>query len=180
MRSCKHFFSQLVNYVWNYWVTYIPLFFVRHFYFRYVLRGRLGIGSSLLMGVKIKKPKGIKIGRNSVVNSCVLLDGRGGLVVGNNVDIAEGVLIWTWTHDPMSDDHAIKSAEVVIQDDAWIGARSQILPGVKVGEKSVVGAGAVVTRDIEMRKIVAGVPARVVATRESKIAYTLRYAPWFE
>jgi len=55
-----------------------------------------------------------------------------------------------------------KCADVVIGDDAWIGTGAIILPGIRIGEGAIVGAGSVVTRDVPPRAIVAGVPARVI------------------
>lgn len=55
---------------------------------------------------------------------------------------------------------------IVIEDDVWIGARVIILPGVRVGRGSVIGAGSVVTRDVEPYSIVAGNPARLIRSRK--------------
>ncbi len=55
---------------------------------------------------------------------------------------------------------------VVIEDDVWIGSRVTILPGVTIGRGSVVGAAAVVTKDVPPYSVVAGNPAKVVKTRE--------------
>jgi acetyltransferase-like isoleucine patch superfamily enzyme len=54
---------------------------------------------------------------------------------------------------------------VVIEDDCWLGAGAIVVDGVRIGRGSVVGAGAVVTRDVEPYSVVVGVPARKVATR---------------
>lgn len=54
---------------------------------------------------------------------------------------------------------------VVICDDVWIGTRAIILPGVKIGSHSIVGAGAVVTKDVPEYSIVGGNPARVIGSR---------------
>ncbi|HOA81763.1 MAG TPA: DapH/DapD/GlmU-related protein, partial [Defluviitaleaceae bacterium] len=54
----------------------------------------------------------------------------------------------------------IKAQEIVIEDDAWIGAGAIILPGVRIGRGAVIGAGAVVTRDIPEYSIAVGVPAK--------------------
>ena len=61
------------------------------------------------------------------------------------------------------DQDSIVSAPVRICEDAWIGARAIILKGVTVGPRSIVGAGAVVTKDVPADSIVVGAPARVVA-----------------
>jgi maltose O-acetyltransferase len=56
-------------------------------------------------------------------------------------------------------------AKIVIEDDVWVGANSTILPGVKVGRGSVIGAGSVVNRDIPEYSFAAGVPAKVIRRR---------------
>jgi maltose O-acetyltransferase len=61
---------------------------------------------------------------------------------------------------PYVRDHLIVEKEVLIEDDAWIGAAAIILPGVTVGRRAIVGAGAVVTHSVPPDTIVAGVPAR--------------------
>ncbi|RLI91604.1 MAG: hypothetical protein DRO95_04010, partial [Candidatus Altiarchaeales archaeon] len=63
----------------------------------------------------------------------------------------------------------IKFGEVTIKKNAYIGAGAIILPGVRIGESSIVAAGAVVTRDVLPRKIVAGVPAKVVGSIDEKL-----------
>jgi chloramphenicol O-acetyltransferase type B len=56
-------------------------------------------------------------------------------------------------------------APVTIGNDVWIGARVIVLPGVQIGDQAIVGAGAVVTKDVEPLAIVAGNPARVIRLR---------------
>lgn len=56
----------------------------------------------------------------------------------------------------------MKAEPVVIKDRAFIGNNAVILPGIEIGEQAIVGAGAVVTKNVEPRTIVAGVPARVI------------------
>ena len=58
----------------------------------------------------------------------------------------------------------LKPQPVVIEDDVWIGARVIFLPGVRVGRGAIVGAGAVVTKDVPDYALVVGNPARVVGT----------------
>ena len=133
------------------------------------------------MGVEVRRADRVIIGSNCVVNRDVLLDGRGGcLSIGNNVDIAQEVVIWTLGHDAHDDYHRDEGGPVTIGDYAWIGHRSVIMPGVTIGRGAVVAAGAVVTKDVPAMAIVAGVPAKVIGERRSKLLYTKFHRPAFE
>jgi maltose O-acetyltransferase len=108
-----------------------------------------------------------------------MLDGRGGTIaIGDYVDIAPEVQIWTLEHDPMDPAFGVKSAGVVIEDHAWIASRAILLPGVRVGKGGVVAAGAVVTRDVEPYTIVAGVPARPIGMRTMELQPKQLYNPF--
>lgn len=132
------------------------------------------------MGVEIRKGANIEIGDRVVINPRVLLDGRGGrLVIGDDVDIAQEVNIWTLEHDVHSDSHAIVGGDVVIEDHVWIASRATILPGVTIGRGAVVASNSVVTKDVPSLAIVAGVPAQVVGRRRNSLTYRLDYKPWF-
>lgn len=140
----------------------------------------IGINSSLLRNVRIMIPSNIVIGNNSVVNPEVLLDGRGGkVIIGNNVDIAREVNIWTLEHDPHDDFHRTKGGDVIIEDYVWIASRATILPNVRIGRGAVIASGAIVTKDVPEMAIVGGVPAKVIGTRKSKLKYLLDYHPLF-
>src|SRR5450759_67792 len=95
------------------------------------------------------KPSGVKIGHHSVIGPDTFLEGREGMYVGNNVNIAGYTLIFTQEHDTDSATFAIVGGPVSIEDWVYIGARATILPNIKIGEGAVVAAGAVVTRDVE-------------------------------
>ena len=141
----------------------------------------IGKNSNLLRNIKINNPSNIIIGENCVINSCSLLDGRGSkIVIGNNVDIAREVNIWTLEHDPHDDFHKTKGGNVIIEDYVWIASRVTILPGVRIGKGAVIAAGSIVTKDIPPMTIVGGIPAKIIGTRKSKLSYNLYYEPLFE
>jgi maltose O-acetyltransferase len=121
----------------------------------------------------IRRPEGLKIGANVVVNNKVLLDGRGGLVIGNNVDIAEETIIWTAQHDYNDDYHKYITAKVEIADYVWLASRAMVLPGVFIGKGAVIAACSVVTKDVNAMDVVAGIPAKVIGKRKSNLMYTL-------
>jgi len=87
--------------------------------------------------------------------------------IGNHVNLAQGITVTALNHnfsDPERriDEQGISTTPVTIGDDIWIGANAVILPGVSIGNHSVVAAGAVVTKDVPPRSLVAGVPARII------------------
>ena len=110
------------------------------------------------------------IGSGTWIGQQGFFHSAGGITIGRNVGIGPAVKILTSQHQEAGRDvpivHApIDFAPVVIEDDADLGIGSIILPGVTVGRGAVVGAGAVVTRDVPPYAVVAGVPARVLRMR---------------
>lgn len=112
---------------------------------------------------------GISIGAKSYVGPNSVLFGAAGIEIGESVLISPGVVITSHQHSYGSDldirDQPLWYGKVVIERDVWIGANATILPGVRVGRGSVVGAGAVVTSDVADRTVVVGVPAQVKRER---------------
>ena len=111
----------------------------------------------------------VEIGDNSGLGVNCFLDGP--CKIGNNVMMGPDVIILTSNHRfdnidiPMILQGNTPSKPVLINDDVWIGARAIILPGVTVGKGSVVGAGAVMTKDVPRYVIVAGNPAKIIRYR---------------
>lgn len=109
----------------------------------------------------------IKFGKNVFINHSAILSASGGIEFEDGVMIAPGVRIATINHD-MNERHSIYTyGKVIIKKNAWIGMNVTICPGVTIGEYAVVGAGAVVTKDVPDYAIVGGVPARVIRYLES-------------
>jgi acetyltransferase-like isoleucine patch superfamily enzyme len=105
----------------------------------------------------------IRIGKNVFVNhACTFMD-RGGITLEDNVLVGPKVNLITTNHpiEPGQRRGTI-SLPIVLKKGAWIGANVTVMPGVTIGENAIVGAGAVVTKDVAANTIVAGVPARVV------------------
>ena len=157
----------------------IPSHYVRRFFCR--LGGvEIGKGSALHMGTRFYNPKNIRIGEDSIVGENAVLDGRGRLSIGNHVDIASEVMIYSSEHDVNDSNFRAISAPVIIKDYVFIGPRAIILPGVTIKKGAVVGAGAVVTKDVEEGLIVGGIPAKQIGEREIKnLNYKLGRAAWF-
>jgi len=106
-----------------------------------------------------------RIGKNVYINhACTFLD-MGGITIEDDVLIAPKVNLITEGH-PINpaERQALFAKPIVIKRNAWIGAGATILPGVTVGENSVVAAGAVVNKDVPDNTVVGGVPAKVIKT----------------
>ena len=140
----------------------------------------VGENASFLRGVNFINPSNISVGKNSVVNPNVYLDGRGGkLLIGDNVDIARDTAIWTLEHDPHDVNHSVKGGDVIIEDHVWIASRVTILPNVKIGRGAVIASGSVVTKDVPELSIVGGIPAKIIGKRYNPLTYELNYHPLY-
>lgn len=103
----------------------------------------------------------IKIGNNVFINSNSLLMARGGITVEDDVLMAANVQLLSNNHDEY-DRQILTCKPIHIKKGAWIGAGASILAGVTVGKYAIVGAGAIVTKDVPDYAVVVGSPARVV------------------
>ena len=111
----------------------------------------------------------LKIGDNSGVGiDCEIY---GPVTIGANVMMGPEVIIYTSGHKhdrtdiPMVEQGSDETRPVTIGDDVWIGRRVMIMPGVTIGNGCIIGAGAVVTKDVPPYSVVGGVPAKVVKQR---------------
>lgn len=157
----------------------IPIHHFRRFIYR--LGGvKIGRGSTIHTYARFYNPHNIRIGKDTIIGEGCVLDGRDKLTIGNHVDIASEVMIYNSEHDVHDASFKAVSAPVVIEDYVFIGPRAIILPGITIGRGAVVGAGAVVTKDVAEFTIVGGVPAQVIGERQNKDPqYTLGRAAWF-
>jgi len=160
-------------------VGLVPCHYFRRFFYR-LFGIKIGKGSTIHMFARFYNPFNISIGEDSIIGEGAVLDGRDKLMIGNHVDIATDVMIYNSQHDVKDPNFKAISAPVIIQDYVFIGPRAIILPGVTVKKGAVVGAGAVVTKNVEEGIIVGGVPARQIGERGIKdLNYRLGRAAWF-
>jgi|GEM_PF-333277 len=110
----------------------------------------------------------VSIKKGTCIAEYVHLWGGGGIEIGENVLIASHAVITSLTHQAKSPLYksSIISKKVCIEDNVWIGTHAVILPGIRVCKNAIVGAGAVVTKDVSANDIVAGVPARSIRTEQ--------------
>lgn len=123
-----------------------------------IIRDRVTIekGAVIMMGAVINI--GAHIGSGTMVDMNAVVGSRA--KIGSNVHIGAGAVIAGVLEPP-------GKQPVIIEDGAFIGANAVILEGIRVGERAVVAAGAVVTKDVPPHQVVAGVPARIIKSRQA-------------
>lgn len=135
---------------------------------------------------------GFSLGRSSVIEDYAIINNAvgeitignhtriglgntiiGPVMIGNNVILAQNVVISALNHkfeDVLMtiNQQGVKTDQIIIEDNVWIGANSSVLAGVHIGEHVVVGAGSVVTKDIPPFSVVVGNPARILKVYDHK------------
>lgn len=179
MRAMVRFGGAFLYYLYNSFITRVPIYSVRHAFLRYCFGIKIGKKSSVHMGCFVTGRK-ISIGDSTTINRRCYLDGRKGVRIGNCVSISPEVYILSLTHNLQDPEFDTVGKEVVIEDYAWIGARAMIMPGVTISRGCVVGAASVVTKTFPPYSIVAGVPAKVIGQRNPDFRYQPIYFPYFD
>lgn len=127
---------------------------------------------------------GVTIGTNCRLNDYPRWGSEPWLItLGNHVEISLNVTFLThdgatWCfrdQDRFKD--VIRYGKIIIEDNCFIGANCTILPGVHIGENTIVGAGSIVTKDLESNSVYAGVPARRICSLDKYAEKCLRQTP---
>lgn len=140
-------------------------------FFRFGPHTRFKMGAKMvLIHPEPSVQQTIAIGDYCEIGVDCMLDYSGGIAIGDEVWISQGVKIFTHTHviagRMPKRGMAITYQRLIIEDDAWLGAGSIILPSVgRIGRGAIVGAGAVVTREVCDYAVVAGNPAKIIGSR---------------
>lgn len=145
--------SDPIYFRWTKWIRYI--------FARGIVRK---CGANVNFQNRARFGPSLRIGDNSGVGENCRIGSD--TIIGNNVMMAPDVIICTENHhyENESYDGFVKKG-VVIDDNVWIGYRAIILPGVHIGRNAIVGAGAVVTKNVPANAIVGGVPAKILKMR---------------
>ena len=107
------------------------------------------------------------IGCNTVISSCSGISIGSSVLIGANCYIGGARYISDRLDIPMMEQGTYSNGVVVIKDEAWLGAGATVLDGIQVGKGAIVGAGAVVTKDLPDYVIAVGVPAKVIKQRKA-------------
>lgn len=125
--------------------------------------------SKIEYNVYLSNARGITIGYNCRINENVFIQQA---TIGNNVLIAPNVAILSVSHNhenleiPIVNQGDTEPNPPIIKDGVWLGRNVVIMPGITIGEGAIVGAGAVVTKDVAPFTIVGGVPAKLIKSRK--------------
>lgn len=107
--------------------------------------------------------KNITIGKNVFINSGCHFQDQGGITINDGVLIGHNVVLATLNHDFSPKKRStLHPAPIVIGKNVWIGSNATVVPGVTIGNGSIVAAGAVVTKNVPENVVVGGVPAKII------------------
>lgn len=133
--------------------------------------------STIMLGAEVWEPRHLKMGVDSIIGRDCLVDARGGITIGDRVNVTSNSVFMTAKHEVDEPGAPATFEPIVVEDQAWIALGATILGGVTVGEGAVVAAGSVVTSDVDARVIVAGIPATIVRPRPAGVGQETGYRP---
>lgn len=133
-----------------------------------VIGAKVGNRAVIYSSIRISRKLNLSIGAESFIGlRSVFVGGAGSSVsIGSDCDISDNVHFVTGTHE--MDAKGARTAglgyckDIVVGDGVWIGYHALILPGVKIGNKALIGAGTVVHKDVAAKTVVAGNPMRII------------------
>ena len=164
----------------NHFVNKIPSYFIRKILYKYFFFMKIGKNSNLQMGIRVYSPNKIRIGDNCSIGNNSLLDGRRGIEIGDNVDIAGYVKVLTLGHDLDDSSYKTIGGKVSIKNHASIFTGASILPGLIIEEGSVIALDSVLTKNTESWTIYAGNPAKAIRKRKiNTLTYLHNYKRYF-
>ena len=179
MEILKSFFSDLKLWICNFIIAFIPSHGIRLFYYKYVMKFKIGKNASIHLGCRFDTSGFFSMGSNSTVNQYCHMDNRGGIYIGSNVSISAQVSIVTADHDFEDEMCVARKDEVVIEDYVFIGYGAKIFKNVKMHYGSVLGGASLLTKDTLPYGIYYGVPAKFKKERRKDLKHTSMYKRLF-
>lgn len=109
----------------------------------------------------------IKVGNRSApgLNSHCYIQGRGGIIIGHNLRMGPGVGLISANHDIEDYDQWNHTEPIIIGNNVWLGMNVVVMPGVKIGDNTVIGSNSTVTKNIQPNSIAAGCPCKVIKSK---------------
>ncbi len=113
--------------------------------------------------------KNITVGKNVFINSGCHFQDQGGITIGDGVLIGHNVVLATLNHDFSPKKRStLHPAPIVIGENVWIGSNATVVPGVTIGNGSIIAAGAVVTKNVPENVVAGGVPAKIIKVLDTE------------
>lgn len=126
---------------------------------------QIGQRTLIFPSVKIAQPWKLSVGADTVIAWQVVIYNLGYMRIGDRVVISQHAHLCGGTHDYEAPDFSLIKSDIAVGDDVWIAADAFVGPGCVIGRGAVVGARAVVTGRVNEQTVMAGNPARAIATR---------------
>ena len=121
---------------------------------------------SVFSTAKIFAPWNLKMGKHSCIGPNAEIYNKDKVIIGDNSVVSQGAFLCTASHDITDSKNPLITAPIIISDSVWIAADAFVNMGVTIGEGAVIGARAVVTKDVEPWSVVGGNPARFIKHRK--------------
>jgi putative colanic acid biosynthesis acetyltransferase WcaF len=165
--------EQLRRVVWSmveiiFRLTPRPFFRVRNALLR-LMGAKIGKGVHIYSTARITMPWNLAIGDDSAIGEDTLIYNLGKVTIGKRAIISHRSQLCAGTHDYKDTTFPLIRATITIADEVWVGTQALVCPFVTIGPGAIVGAGAVVTKDVPAAAIVAGNPACQISTRAEKV-----------
>lgn len=114
--------------------------------------------------------KNITVGEGVFINACCHFQDHGGVILGDGCQIGHNVVFATLNHGLAPEERVSTiPAPIILGKNVWVGSNATILQGVTIGDNAVVGAGAVVTKDVPANTVVGGVPAKFIKSIQTPL-----------
>lgn len=144
--------------------------YLKSLYLRYCFKAKIGKRVVFYSNIWIFTGRNLTLGDDVDLATGVLITTDGGVSIGDRTLVGYGTKILSSNHNvpPLPNrifDSGHKKAPVTIKNDVWIGANCVILPGVTIGEGSIVAAGSIVTKNVPSNVYVGGIPAKIIKER---------------
>jgi putative colanic acid biosynthesis acetyltransferase WcaF len=172
IKSSIPFKKKFINLIWKFFNIFIfPFTFRGNFIRRRIL---ILFGAKVAKNVRISStcridyPFNLKISENSSIGSDCYLQALDKILIGENVCISDNVSILTGSHDLTSINFKLITDKVIIGNNVWLSYGSCVLKGVEINNNAVIGAFAVVSKNIDVNSIVVGNPAKHISFRKFK------------
>lgn len=130
-----------------------------------IFGAKIGKGLILKNNVCIKFPWKLTVGDNVWIGEYAWIDNLDKVTIGNNVCISQGALLLTGNHDYTLTSFDYRNAPIVIEDGAWVGAKSVVCPGVTMKSHAILTVGSIATKDLDAYGIYQGNPAKKIRER---------------